>query len=125
MPRPTPDQIIDYVANNPGCTSKEIATKYNCIARDINRSQDGVPGIYAIPEIRSDNYRHFIHDNPDDGDKIESLQSEILVLQEKLAEVLEHQEEIACHVAGLDEKAVRRIKGKMKAAGMKRTPIKQ
>ena len=62
MPLPTTSQVFDYVRKNPGCSSKEIASKFHCEVSDINRSRDtdNYIGVYENPEITNINYKHSV-----------------------------------------------------------------
>ena len=62
MPLPTTSQVFDYVRKNPGCSSKEIASHFNCEVSDINRSRDAdnFIGVYENPEITNTNYKHSV-----------------------------------------------------------------
>lgn len=64
MPLPTTSQVFDYVRKNPGCSSKEIASKFHCEVSDINRSReiDDFIGVYENPEIRNIDYKHYDND---------------------------------------------------------------
>ena len=145
MTRPTSEQIIDYVGSHPGCTSKDIAAHYKCTPRSINRTEGTVPGIYAIPEIRSDNYRHFMRDTYEDVSSSEEQQQEINLIKEELERLREenqtllsedHEQEINMirvelerlqeenqilkdHIAGIDAQVKIKTKGKPRVKAKK------
>ena len=62
MPLPTTSQVFDYVRKNQGCSSKEIASNFNCEVSDINRSRDtdNFIGVYENPGIKNINYKHSV-----------------------------------------------------------------
>lgn len=56
---PTESQVVDYVTNNPGCGSIDVAQHFGCSVSDINRSRAGYSGIYKLRTLINIDYRHY------------------------------------------------------------------
>lgn len=56
---PSTRQVIDYVTKHPGCKSKDIAAALGCPKQEINKRSGSYPGIYAIPEIKHEDFKHY------------------------------------------------------------------
>ena len=50
---------MDYVTNNPGCGSIDVAQHFGCSVSDINRSRAGYSGIYKLRTLIHIDYRHY------------------------------------------------------------------
>ena len=59
---PTETQVIDYVTRHPWCMSKEIARHFGCTTDIINRAREGYRGIYKIPNLVRDGFKHAVSD---------------------------------------------------------------
>jgi hypothetical protein len=57
---PTQSQVVEYVREHPGCLSRDVAKHFKCKSADINRARDGYCGIYKIPGLTHDNFRHTV-----------------------------------------------------------------
>ena len=50
---------MDYVTNNPGCGSIDVAQHFGCSVSDINRSRAGYSGIYKLRALIHMDYLHY------------------------------------------------------------------
>jgi BMFP domain-containing protein YqiC len=121
---PSTQKVIDYVNKHPGCKSKEIAAALGCPKQEINKRSGSYPGIYAIPEIKHEDFKHYpasavldeeqscIYDIPDTADVddciIDSMQKQITRLElqdrEHEAKIVAMRAEHEERIDGLEDK---------------------
>ena len=56
----TEQQLVEFIAANNGCLSKDIAKHFGVSKHIVNRGSPEFPSVYKCPFILHDNYKHYV-----------------------------------------------------------------